>query len=417
MRKNSLFYPRVLYILAALAWYLLLWPNPITVFMAGCTACLTLPIYRKLRTIARQRRRNVEPRCRALLAKEIGGPILLRPIVRRWRRIRTGTRLSIIRGMPMTAYLSLIIMGMILPVTLFTVLVAPQVGAGFSRLHELWSNNFQLPEEWTQFLNERFANIHSVPFVNRILEEGQSILDQISEYFSNFSTDTMTTIINRGFNVLGGTMSVLWDLFLFLFLTVIFALYAERIHLVTARIFHLHPLVLHRFIEAIRNALRGIFMGIIFVAIIQGFLCGVGFAIVGYKQFAFWGLLASFVAPIPTVGTALVWGPLSLQLWFSGQTVEAVTLVLWGVIIVSTADSLLRPLFLKKSIKASYFILILVMLCGIAAFGTVGLILGPVLLAFSIQALEEANRAYPSFFTGLQEKKDSPKSTSQVPRS
>ena len=140
MRKNSLFYPRVLYILAALAWYLLLWPNPITVFMAGCTACLTLPIYRKLRTIARQRRRNVEPRCRALLAKEIGGPRLLRPIVRRWRRIRTGTRLSIIRGMPMTAYLSLIIMGMILPVTLFTVLVAPQVGAGFSRLHELWSN-------------------------------------------------------------------------------------------------------------------------------------------------------------------------------------------------------------------------------------------------------------------------------------
>ena len=131
MRKNSLFYPRVLYILAALAWYLLLWPNPITVFMAGCTACLTLPIYRKLRTIARQRRRNVEPRCRALLAKEIGGPRLLRPIVRRWRRIRTGTRLSIIRGMPMTAYLSLIIMGMILPVTLFTVLVAPQVGAGF----------------------------------------------------------------------------------------------------------------------------------------------------------------------------------------------------------------------------------------------------------------------------------------------
>ena len=91
--------------------------------------------------------------------------------------------------------------------------------------------------------------------------------------------------------------------------------------------------------------------------------------------------------------------------------------MLWGVIIVSTADSLLRPLFLKQGIKASYFILILVMLCGIAAFGTVGLILGPVLLAFSIQALEEANRAYPSFFTGLQEKKDSPKPTSQVPRS
>lgn len=418
MPRISLFYPRILYVLAALAWYLLLWPNPVTVFMAGCTACLTLPIYRRLRRAARLRRRVVEPRLRTFTEKEIHAPRLLGHIVRRWRRIVTGTRLSLIKGMPMTAYLSLIILCMILPVTLFTVLVAPQVGAGFSRLHELWANNFQLPAEWTDFLNERFAHLQSFPIVNRLLEEGQSMLNQVSAYFSNFSTDTMSTIINRGFNVLGGTMSVLWNFFLFLFLTVIFALYAERIHLVTARIFHLPPIVLHRFVEAIRNALRGIFMGIIFVAIIQGFLCGIGFAIVGYKQFAFWGLLASFVAPIPTVGTALVWGPLSLQLWFSGKTVEAVTLVLWGVVIVSTADSLLRPLFLKQGIKASYFILILVMLCGIAAFGTVGLILGPVLLAFSIQALEEANRAYPSFFSGLQKNgADDPTETNQGPRS
>ncbi len=79
----------------------------------------------------------------------------------------------------------------------------------------------------------------------------------------------------------------------------------------------------------------------------------------------------------------------------------AVVLLIWGVGIVSSADSFLRPLFLKTGIKASFLVLILVIFCGITAFGSAGIILGPVLLAISIQALEEGNIAYPSFFKGI----------------
>jgi predicted PurR-regulated permease PerM len=284
-------------------------------------------------------------------------------------------------------------------VALFLALVAPQVGAGFARLHSIWANNFQLPAEWTEFLDKRFAEFQSMPIVGKIVGEGRALLDKLTDYFSNFSADTVTSIINNGFNVLGGTMSVVWTFFLYLVLTVIFVIYASRIRIVAARIFHVRASVLHRFVNAIHSALKGIFMGVIFVAAIQGFLCGIGFAIVGFGQFAFWGLLATLVAPIPVVGTALVWLPLSIQLWFSGQTVEAVTLVLWGAVVVSTADSVLRPLFLKQGIKASFLVLIVVILCGISTFGAVGLILGPVLLAFAIQAIEEGGRAYRSRFT------------------
>ena len=126
-----------------------------------------------------------------------------------------------------------------------------------------------------------------------------------------------------------------------------------------------------------------------------------GFAMVDISQFAFWGLLAALVAPIPVLGTALIWVPLSLQLWFSGLPMKALALVLWGVLVVSTADSILRPLFLKTGIKASYLVLILAILCGISAFGTIGIILGPVLLAFAIQAMEEGNLAYPDFLQSL----------------
>ena len=58
--------------------------------------------------------------------------------------------------------------------------------------------------------------------------------------------------------------------------------------------------------------------GIVFVALVRGALCGIAFAVAGINQPAFWGMLATLVAPIPAIGTALVWLPLCLSLWFSG---------------------------------------------------------------------------------------------------
>ena len=130
------------------------------------------------------------------------------------------------------------------------------------------------------------------------------------------------------------------------------------------------------------------------VAAAQGILCGIAFAFAGVRQPAFWGLLATLVAPIPAIGTAIVWVPLCLSLWFTGNSMAAVGLALWGVVVVAGVDNILRPLFLQQGIKAPFFVLIIAILCGLASFGPVGLIVGPVLLAFAIQAVEEGNRTY-----------------------
>lgn len=94
------------------------------------------------------------------------------------------------------------------------------------------------------------------------------------------------------------------------------------------------------------------------------------------------------------VGTALVWLPLCLSLWFTGKTMAAVGLALWGMLAVAGVDNVLRPLFLRQGINAPFFVLIIAILCGLASFGPVGLIAGPVLLAFAMQAVEEGNRIY-----------------------
>ncbi|MBR4741559.1 MAG: AI-2E family transporter, partial [Desulfovibrio sp.] len=133
---------------------------------------------------------------------------------------------------------------------------------------------------------------------------------------------------------------------------------------------------------------------IVVVALIQGFLCGLGFAVAGIESFAFWGLMAAFVAPIPMIGTMLVWGPLVLLLWFKGAHFAAVGLFFWGGIVVSGIDNIFRPLFLQHGIKAPFFVLILAIICGMAVFGPIGLIAGPVSLAIAIQLVEEAHKRY-----------------------
>lgn len=384
-----------MYLLAGLAWACLLWPSPVAVFLAGSLACLSLPLYRALRRFARRRRRRCElSYARFVSCRPPKTSLILHSKLQ-------SLRVSSLSAFPIFGTFLILFTALAVPVALFVVLVTPQISTGYARFRELWEHNFQLPPEWAAYVDELVDRFEKAPLLARVVEEVQAYLDTLASYLTNFSTDTLLTLMNNGFNVVGGTMNVLWSVLLFFTLAIIFTIHAARIHLVTARVFHIKPAMLHRFILAIRQALRAILLGVVFVALIQGVLCAVGFALFGYSQAAFWGLLAALVAPIPVLGTALIWVPLSLQLWFTGYTMQALGLALWGLLVVSTADSVLRPLFLKTGIKATYLVLILVILCGIAAFGVIGIILGPVLLAFAIQAMEEGNRAYPSVLRPL----------------
>ncbi|MBO4316763.1 MAG: AI-2E family transporter, partial [Mailhella sp.] len=138
-------------------------------------------------------------------------------------------------------------------------------------------------------------------------------------------------------------------------------------------------------------ALRAVFIGIVFVACIQGLLTGIGLAFLGVEDSAFWGMMAVFAAVIPVLGTALIWGPMAIVLWVQGSPMSAVILVVWGTVVVSGADSIIRPYFLKTGIETSILVLFLSIICAMSAFGAIGLILGPVLVALAIQAVHESD--------------------------
>lgn len=361
--------PRLLYLLAAVAWFLLLWPQPKTIFLAACLSCLTLPLYRALRKKTRCWRfhlsHNATPTKRGFFLQ------------------------TLLKAVPLGGYLLMLFSCIAIPVAMLALLVSPQAAAGLARLKELQANKFQLPGEWISNIQSWRDQITAYPRLDKMLTDFLYKLETLLD-------DAMGILLTRSVDFLGGTMTVLWTCLLFFSLTVLFTIYARQIRKISGRILHIPQNMLQRFILVIHNALRAILFGIVLVALVQGILCGIAFAFFGVRQPAFWGMLATFVAPIPAVGTALVWGPLCLSLWFTGKTMSAIGLALWGMVVVAGVDNILRPLFLRQGIKASFFVLIIAILCGLATFGPLGLIAGPVLIAFAIQAIEEADALYGS---------------------
>ena len=88
----------------------------------------------------------------------------------------------------------------------------------------------------------------------------------------------------------------------------------------------------------------------------------------------------AFCALIPVVGAALVWVPAALWLLLSGDVTRGIILFVVGVGGIGTADNVLRPLLLSGRSSGSGLVVFLGLLGGVAAFGFIGLVLGPIVL-------------------------------------
>lgn len=133
-----------------------------------------------------------------------------------------------------------------------------------------------------------------------------------------------------------------------------------------------------------KDVTLAVFVDSIFVAIIQGTLVGIGFKIFGIGSPIFWAMIASLFALIPMIGTAFVWFPAVLYLFYQNHHISALLLLLFGAIIVSLADNIIRPFLIKQKIKVHSFLILLSILGGMQAFGFIGIFLGPIIISLLI---------------------------------
>jgi predicted PurR-regulated permease PerM len=129
-------------------------------------------------------------------------------------------------------------------------------------------------------------------------------------------------------------------------------------------------------------------LGRLTIAAVQGVLAGLAFWVLGVPGVILWAFTLTVCAMIPAFGSFLVWGPVAIYLGLSGHWAKAALLGLWGAVIVSTIDNILYPILVGSHLRAHTATILLSILGGIAAFGPIGIVLGPVLFTLASTLLD-----------------------------
>ena len=117
------------------------------------------------------------------------------------------------------------------------------------------------------------------------------------------------------------------------------------------------------------------------IAVLQGVLGGLAFAVGGISSPIFWAVLIGFFSLVPVVGSALIWVPAALFLAFSGHWGRAIAVVAICGGVAGVADNIVRPLLLRNRTHLNELLLFLGVLGGLQVFGLLGLVIGPTIVA------------------------------------
>jgi len=210
------------------------------------------------------------------------------------------------------------------------------------------------------------------------LDIKSGLLD-ISKSIGQFTIDFGTKLLG---NFLGGLLNFL------LFLFVLFFLLREGESMLK-ELRYLSPLrdsQEDRIIGRMHDVARSVVVGSLLVAVCQGVVGGVGLAIVGIPAL-FWGAMMGFASLVPVVGTALIWVPATIYLLIIGDWKFALFIFIWGAVLVSSIDSILRPMLMRGRARMSTFWVFLSIIGGIKYFGPLGILYGPLVLALAMVML------------------------------
>jgi len=154
------------------------------------------------------------------------------------------------------------------------------------------------------------------------------------------------------------------------------------------RLIPLDPRYQWQLLEEFAEVSRAVVTATLLAAIVQAILGGIGYAVVGLGNVFLLTLLTFFMAMVPIVGAASVWGVASLYLLFFEQnTWAAGGLAAWGLLVVSSIDNVIKPLVLHGQSKLHPLLALLSVLGGVTALGPIGILVGPIAVAFLQAAL------------------------------
>lgn len=133
--------------------------------------------------------------------------------------------------------------------------------------------------------------------------------------------------------------------------------------------------------EQLYLTVTAVVRGVFVVAVAQGTVAAIGFAIAGLPSPVALGFCTLFVALIPFLGAVSVWLPISIYYLLQGFIVKGIFLFVYGALVISLVDNVLRAFLIGSKAKLPILFLFFGILGGIKVYGPMGLFLGPLLIA------------------------------------
>jgi predicted PurR-regulated permease PerM len=254
------------------------------------------------------------------------------------------------------------------------------------------------------------------PKVGSVLSDPTSVINNIKQAVMQVQARVGVTIVTEKSlsnsldqtitfipSLLNSTLNLVSNLITMLFFLYYLLYHGREVEMTLFRIIPLKDANTAMLASETKKMVKANAIGIPLISIIQGLAATLGYFIFGVDEFALWGFFTGVFAFFPVVGTMVVWVPLVIYMYVSGETWNATGLMIYSLLVTGNIDYVARITIMKKMGNVHPVITVLGVLIGLGLFGFIGLIFGPLLVSYIVVLF----RIYMNEFTAqpIEEKK------------
>ena len=240
---------------------------------------------------------------------------------------------------------------------------------------------------------QSLSDLQQFPWIARInvwLEAHAGIsAEQVQSWLVSGTREVLRRAAAMGGGFFLGALGSLLGFAIMLFLLFFFLRDGDAMLARARRLIPLDEERKERLFRQLSGVTRAIVVGTSVTAVLQGVLIGIGFKIAGLPSPVVFGVLAALLSMLPVGGSAFVWGPAAIWLFIDGRWGYGIFMLAWGLL-GAGMDNVLRPMLISGRASISALAVFIGVLGGIPAFGSIGIIAGPVVLSLALALIEFA---------------------------
>jgi len=235
------------------------------------------------------------------------------------------------------------------------------------------------------------------PKISEVLSDPTTVINNIKQGILQVQTKIGVTIVSERSlsnsldqtirfvpSLLNNTLNLLSNLIIMLFFLYYLLYYGREVEMTLFRMIPLKDANTAILASETKKLVKANAIGIPLISIIQGLTATLGYFIFGVQEFVLWGFFTGVFAFFPVVGTMVVWVPIVVYMFVTGEQWNATGLLLYSLLITGNIDYVSRITIMRKMGNVHPVITVLGVLIGLGLFGFIGLIFGPLLVSYIV---------------------------------